>query len=944
MSFLTGLFDTTGFPARWHCGTAWAENPWLGWLHIFSDIGVGTAYVAIPLVLLYFLLRRKDLPFSKLFVLFGAFILTCGATHFIDAVLFSWPIYRFSIFMKLLTAIVSWATVFSLFGVVPRVMRMRSPEELEAEIAARKVAESELKELNDRLDEKIALRTRELTEANRALDEERQLLRTTLASIGDGVVVTDDAGNVTFLNGVAERLTGWKNVEAHGQPLEGVFRIFNESTREKVENPALRALREGVIMGLANHTVLVAKDGAEHPIDDSAAPIRMDDGAIRGAVLVFRDITDRKESLALLTEQEERLRLAVEATGLGIFDYSLETKKQTFTARCREILGIPRAGSVTIEDVLTLIHPEDRMSVHNAAKSAVDPHGSREFELAVRILDKEDIRWVLARGKAYFQETPEGPRATRMLGTLLDISERRQAEEAVRQSELRERERAAELDAVLQATPTPVFISHDAECHRITGNPAAYRLLQTPDGLNITASPSGPLQRTFQEYHRGRPVPSEELPLQKACAEGIEVRDSEFSFVFDDGHVRHVYGNAAPILNRDGTVRGGVAALMDITELKSTQEALVEADRRKNEFLATLAHELRNPLAPLRNSLEVLKQTDNDPAVLEQSRSTMERQLGQMVRLIDDLLDLSRITSNKFELRRERVELASILHHALEACRPLAEASNHEVFVELPDEPVWLHGDSVRLAQVLGNLLTNACKYTDPGGKVWIAVSIDGAEVEISVKDSGIGIPCDMLTRVFEMFTQVEPTFERSQGGLGIGLTLVKRLVDMHGGTVTAYSEGRGHGTEMKVRLPRLVDEPTPVAVVDSAPTPRASAQKILVVDDNRDAALTLAMLLRITGNVIKTAYDGLEAIEVAREFQPDVILLDIGLPKLNGYETCRAIRAQPGGDKIVMFALTGWGQDEDRRKSHEAGFDGHLVKPVEHATLLNALATTSRG
>jgi PAS domain S-box-containing protein len=374
--------------------------------------------------------------------------------------------------------------------------------------------------------------------------------------------------------------------------------------------------------------------------------------------------------------------------------------------------------------------------------------------------------------------------------------------------------------------------------------------------------------------------------------------------------------------------------------VRRSEEALRQADRRKDEFLATLAHELRNPLAPVRNSLELMKLAGSDPALLAQARSTMERQIAQMVRLIDDLLDVSRITRNRLELRRKLVDLAPIVLHAVEATRPLFEQARHELFVALPPEPIRLDADPERLTQVFGNLLTNACKYTEPGGRVWLDAEPQDDVVVVRVHDTGIGIPADRLPEVFDLFTQMDRSLERSQGGLGIGLSLVKQIVEMHGGEVKAESAGPGEGSSFSVRLPRLREQriTIPPADVpgDEAPGIRG---RILVVDDNRDGADSLALLLRRAGADVRTAYDGRAAIEAAAAFRPDVILLDLGLPEVNGYEVCRAIRGREGGRDPVIVALTGWGQEEDRRRSAGAGFDGHLVKPVEHAALARMLA-----
>jgi PAS domain S-box-containing protein len=379
---------------------------------------------------------------------------------------------------------------------------------------------------------------------------------------------------------------------------------------------------------------------------------------------------------------------------------------------------------------------------------------------------------------------------------------------------------------------------------------------------------------------------------------------------------------------------------LDISDRKRYEQSLKDAGRRKDEFLATLAHELRNPLAPLRNGLQVMKVAAGNPEAVEKARGMMERQLAQMVRLIDDLLDVSRITRGKLELRRQRVDLAAVVQSAVEGSRPLIEAAAHRLTVSLPPEPVALDADPVRLAQVFANLLTNAAKYTDRGGHIRLTAERRGGEVIVSVRDTGIGIAAEHLPRLFEMFSQVRTALERSQGGLGIGLSLVKGLVEMHGGSVGARSDGPGQGSEFSVRLPllsplSLVPGPLPPGTRDQG----RGTRRVLVADDNRDAADSLALMLRLAGHEVHTAHDGQEAVEAAAWFRPEVALLDIGMPRLNGYEACRRIREQPGGRQIVLVAVTGWGQEEDRRRASEAGFDRHLTKPVDPADLERVLA-----
>jgi PAS domain S-box-containing protein len=497
-----------------------------------------------------------------------------------------------------------------------------------------------------------------------ALFEQKELFRTTLASIGDAVIATDRGARVTFLNAAAEALTGWTSAEAEGEPLASVFEIVHEDTRVPVQNPALRALREGTVVARQDRTVLIARQGSETPIDDSAAPIRDAHGLMTGAVLIFRDITERK----------------------------------------------------------------------------------------------------------------------------------------------------------------------------------------------------------------------------------------------------------------------------------AAEHALREADRRKDEFLAVLAHELRNPLAPMRNALEMVRLAADDPAVFNRVRGMMERQVEHMVRLTDDLLDVSRITRNRLELRRAPVDLTTVIHRAMESSDPLLKERRHTVTLALPSAPLTVHADESRLAQVLYNLLGNAAKYTQPGGHIRVKAVRDGRDAVITVADNGIGIAAENLLSVFEMFTQVDASLERSQGGLGIGLTLSRRIVELHGGSIEAASEGPGRGSTLVVRL-RALD-----GNAGAAPPPRPSYQRavgrrVIIADDNRDSADTLAAMLGMVGHDVRVCYDGVNALTQAELFRPDVMLLDIGMPVLNGLELASRIRERPWGERIRLIALTGWGQPEDLRRSERAGFDHHLVKPVELSRLQDLLA-----
>lgn len=389
----------------------------------------------------------------------------------------------------------------------------------------------------------------------------------------------------------------------------------------------------------------------------------------------------------------------------------------------------------------------------------------------------------------------------------------------------------------------------------------------------------------------------------------------------------------------------------EIAERQRAEEALRDADRRKSEFLAMLAHELRNPLAAIRNAARILRLTGSEETPGKATIELMERQIGQVTRLVDDLLDISRISRGKIDLRREPIELGSVVNDAVEAVRVHSESKDHTLTVTLPPKPTYLNADPTRLAQVLGNLLNNACKFTERGGRIRLTVEVASsagdapATAVIRVQDTGIGIAAEQLPCIFEMFTQLDTSLERSRDGLGIGLTLVKNLVDLHDGTVEARSAGVDQGSEFIVRLPVLSEPFPPLPQAPAGVKQVATVQhRILVVDDNWDSADSLAMLLRLSGHEVDTAHDGLEAVEAAATFHPDVILLDIGLPRLNGYEAARQIREQRRDKGLVMVALTGWGQEEDRRRSEEYGFDAHMVKPVDFDELSNLLVKLGQG
>lgn len=1211
-------------------------------------------------------------------------------------------------------------------------------------------------------------------------------LAITLASIADAVITTDTEGRVAFLNGMAQALTGWTQTEAEGRLLAEVFQIINEETREAVEDPAARALEEGNIVGLANHTVLIARDGTRRPIDDSAAPIRDEKGQVYGAVLIFRDITERRLAEDAIRRSESELSEFFENASVGLHwvgadgtilranrnelemlgytrdeyigrniiefhadkeiigdilrrlsaghelsDYEarmrckdgsikhvvinsnvrwedgrfihtrcvtrdITDRKEVEEAQARlativessqdaiisttidnQILSwnaaAERLFGYTVDEVIgksaVLLHPVDRLGeewlilerLHRGERIEpyetvrVSKHGERIdvsltvspiFDAAGRVIGaskivrdittkkraeqrlmmqngvtralaesatlseaagqilsavNEPLGWdvgalwsvdqhqkrlrcsnvwhkpailipqfeALCReltllpgiglpGRVWSSGTAAWipdvikddnfPRAAvaakeglhgafafpimlhdEILGVVESFSreisqpdeellqvvtnigsqigqfiERKRGEEALRESERRFRLLAETLPSVVwtaapdgtityanerwfeysgitpeqNALSWPELVLHPDDYDRcveawgralregteyeievrnrrhdgvyrwfvtratalrdVSGSivqwfgtstdiddrkraeqssrfladasatlaeladyqstlqrvaslavPAfadwcAVDMLEADGSINrlaVTHTDPAKVRLAHELFRRYPPLRSDAHGVMKVLRTGQPewlpfIQDSLLiESAQDDEHLQIIRQLGlkslicAPLRSRAQTIgvlsfvtaesgriynENDLAAAADLADRASIAiensnlvSALKEADQRKDEFLAMLAHELRNPLAPIRNAVHIFRRVGPPSPELQWANDVIDRQVHQMTRLVDDLLDVSRITRGKIELRKERVELASIVNSAVEASRPLIEKSHHELTITLPAHAVPLDVDPARLAQVLSNLLNNAAKYSDPPGRIWLTAEQRSDNIEIRVKDTGVGIAAEVLPRVFDMFTQGDRSLERAEGGLGIGLTLVHRLITMHGGTVEARSDGPGKGSEF------IVSMPVATAVADQLPKARREddeqaaapvTRRILVVDDNLDSAESLVLLLKLMGNEVHTAHDGLEAVAMAETNRPDVILMDIGLPKLNGYEAARLIRERAGDRELVLIALTGWGQEEDRRRSKEAGFHHHLTKPIDLSVLQQLLVDTSAG
>ena len=1039
----------------------------------------------------------------------------------------------------------------------------------------------------------------------------------------DAVIVTDSKGRVTYLNPLAATMTGWTQQEAHAKSAAAVCALLDQRTRQPVENPVGIVLLHGVCVGLGDNTVLIARDGAERPINGSAAPIPAADGTLLGAVLVFRAAaeTDPDDEV----HASETRKTAILETALDciiamdhhgrVVEFN-PAAERTFGYRRADVLGeelagliipqaqreahreglarhlatgegpvlgkriemialradgsefpvelaitrIPTSGppqfTAYLRDISARLHTEQLRSVlfavtHylsqaldaaeaasgvlravcenlrwdvglfwtvNHTSSALEcigswhspglpverfeqPSCSRTFKkgegLPGRVWASGESIWILdvtndtnfPRAAVAAQESLHsafacpiviagrtlgviefftqriGQPDAELLETMATVAghvgqflERQRAEQALRESESRFRAlmeqapfsvqvlspdgrtvgvnrawselwgvtlddiadynvfadaqleakgvlphlrrafagEAAALPAIrydrnatlphlapndhpvrwVSAVAYPlkdgagvvreVVLVHDDITERRRAESALreseekLRLLaNTIPQLAWMANPDGHIfwyNRRWYDYTGTTPAEMEGwgwqsvhdpsvLPEVLERWKGAIARGEPFDMVFP---LRGADALFRPFLTRVNPFRDAEARIVywfgtntDVSELKRMEDALRDADRRKDEFLATLAHELRNPLAPISNSLQILKTPRLDAATALQTRDLMERQIHHLVRLVDDLLDVSRVMRGKIELRKEPLELATVVARAVETAQPLIELKGHQLEIAVPDESLLVDADPVRLAQVVGNLLTNAAKYTEACGHIAVSARRENGEAILSVRDDGIGIAPDMLPHVFELFVQADHAATRSQGGLGIGLTLVKNLIEMHDGTVVAQSAGLGNGSDFTIRLPLLAQKYA-TSPVFSEPTGMqpSSGLRLLVVDDNEDAGDSLAMLLRLQGHEVRIARDGASALDIATAYQPAIIFLDIGMPGMDGYEVARRIRATPGLESTVIAALTGWGQVEDRRRSAASGFDHHLVKPAEAKALEDVLAS----
>jgi PAS domain S-box-containing protein len=801
-----------------------------------------------------------------------------------------------------------------------------------------------------------------------------KLLDVTLASIGDGVIVTDASGRVTFLNPVAEQLTGWSSAEARNAPFAEVFRIVNEYTGAPVDHPVAKVINSGGIVGLANHTILISRDGRRIPIDDSGAPIRHND-ALAGIVVVFRDVTERRRA------EHERARLAaiVEGSDDAIASKTLDGIVTSWNPAAARLLGY-RPEEIIGKSV-TLIIPPERQAEEDTILGQLR-RGERVDHFETVRLAKDGTRLDVSLTISPIRD-PTGA----IVGAskiLRDITARKRSEERLRE-ETQVREllgEAARVVVTAQLDLERVVQGITDIAREITGaafgaffynvqdeRGESYRLY-TISGASIEAFSRFPQPRNtpvFGPAFRGEAnvrsgditadpryghnppyhgMPEGHLPVRSYLAVPVKAASGEVLGALFFGHPEPdvfteraeqlVVAVAAQAAIAVESARAHQALKQEIDNRKQAEQALHQAGRQKDEFLAMLAHELRNPLAPIRNATELLSRMLADDSNAQAALRMIERQGLQLSRLVDDLLDVSRITTGKIQLEHKIIDLAAVVTQALETAEPQVREKRHRVSVTTFHEPLYVEGDFARLVQCVGNVLANAIKYTEPGGEIWVRTRGDSSSAFIEISDTGAGIPPELLPQVFELFVQSDRTLDRAQGGLGVGLAVVKRLVEMHNGEVTARSEGLWRGSTFEIRLPRVAS-PAPAAAAEARFKPES--RRVLIVDDNRDAADSLALLLKFEGHETHVVYSGEEALASMASFKPDIAFLDIGLPGMDGYELARQIRKMPSLKGLRLVALTGYGQVEDQQRAHAAGFDSHLVKPVSLSALEHAIS-----
>ena len=848
-----------------------------------------------------------------------------------------------------------------IFSLLATVLGVVASITINRELRRRRRAEQALQQVNESLERRVTERTAELHAS-------REWFRVTLGSIGDGVIATDTAGQVTYLNPIAEELTGWAQADAAGHPITEVFDIVNQETRRVVENPVSRVLREGIIVGLANHTMLLNRNGHERPIDDSGAPIRNGEGELTGAVLVFRDISERYAAEAALRRSDQQFRQFAENIQDVLWLTDMQEHRVLYVSPAFEVIWGRSAAQLyaSSEAWLDGIHPDDRARVKEAFDTLALSGGFDEEYRVVRPDGTE--RWVRDRG---FPIRDESAEVRRVAGIAEDITEQKLIEaerERLFASEQAARTRAEESErwfkSVLDLTPVPILLLEPGSARVTFSNVAADEMA----GGDFPKDTPGP------EYHRvyyctnahGERIPDENMPGVRV-ARGERLENFEMNWHTPRG-VRPllIFGDTLPAMH--GRPATGVVVFQDISHLKQIEARLRQADQLKDEFLATVSHELRTPLNHMLGWIRLLRDDRLSREEAVGALETIERNARAQNRLVDDLLDVSRIITGKLRLEFRQIDLMPISRSVVEASRPAAEARGIELQI-VSDRPLArgangtepgagsprpshtgfeVMGDADRLQQVVWNLVSNAIKFTDRGGRIEVRLERLADQVSVSVSDTGKGIAPEFLPCVFERFSQADSKSTRRQGGLGLGLAIVRHLVELHGGTVEATSPGEGRGATFAICLPvrAALPQPPPEPLPDGPGPHRNLLQglHILVVDDEQDTLTLVKAMLERSGARITAASTVVAALECMAADRPDVIVSDIGMPEEDGYSLMTRLRQMTASDaaQIPAIALTAYGRMEDRLRALAAGFQMHVAKPVEPDELVAVVASVS--
>jgi len=767
--------------------------------------------------------------------------------------------------------------------------------------------------------EEELLRAKEALEARSAeLARSLAMMRATFDATSDGILVTDRERCIIDYN--RQYVAMWRLPD--GLLERAKFHHPMEACSCQIRDRAAYAARLDEIYETAPPETTDLLEFLDGRTFERISQIQYLDGREVGRVWSFRDITARKQA----DEAQVMLAAIVESSEDAIISKDLDGIIRSWNRGAERLFGY--TGEEVIGRSITLLIPPELIEEEQFILQKLR-RGERIEHFETVRMSKEGRRLNIS-----LTISPVRDHHGRIIGVskiARDITESKRLQDILA------------WDALLLASVRDAMVVVDFNGTITYWNEGAARLL----GWTVAEAMGVHYSGLF-------PDAAHSLIAEQISAHATSALEwsGEYEALRKDRSRVWVDARIVPVADAAGRPLGILGLAHDISERREAEEALRAADQRKDEFLALLAHELRNPLAPLRNGLQVMRLAAGDAKMVAQARVMMERQLGHMVRLVDDLLDLSRIGQNKMELRLAQVSLKDVIDSAVETARPMISAAEHELTVDLPAGDTLLDADLTRLAQVFSNLLNNSAKYTENGGRIWLTGERRGDEVVVTVRDTGIGIPANALAGVFDLFSQVDRSIERSTGGLGIGLSLVKGFVEMHGGTVVAESEGRGKGSQFTVRLPiaspaRVPEAPAAgrTAHEDDEPA-HGRGRRILIVDDNEDAARSMARVLSLQGDEVLAVHDGAEAIDVAETFQPQVILMDVGMPGMNGYEVSRRIRNKPWGRTPAIIAVTGWGQEDDRIESREAGCDGHLVKPVdlvELDKLMDALVRAKR-